>query len=108
MDMREELAAGNASSVSRALADEISRNLARGEQTILLLNRRGYKTVGMSTACETIAARHMGIEVCGISCITNLAAGMTSQHLNHQEVQQTADRVAEQFQELLTGIITHV
>ena len=64
----------------------------------------GADAVGMSTACETIAARHMGIEVCGISCITNL----TSQHLNHQEVQQTADRVAEQFQELLTAIITHV
>ena len=62
----------------------------------------------MSTACETIAARHMGIDVCGISCITNLAAGMASQHLNHQEVQQTADRVAEQFQELLTAIITHI
>ena len=68
----------------------------------------GADAVGMSPACETIAARHMGIEVCGISCITNLAAGMTSQHLNHQEVQQTADRVAEQFQELLTAIITHV
>ena len=68
----------------------------------------GADAVGMSTACETIAARHMGIEVCGISCITNLATGMTSQHLNHQEVQQTADRVAEQFQELLTAIITHV
>lgn len=68
----------------------------------------GADAVGMSTACETIAARHMGIEVCGISCITNLAAGMTSQHLNHQEVQQTADQVAEQFQELLTAIITHV
>ena len=68
----------------------------------------GADAVGMSTACETIAARHMGIEVCGISCITNLAAGMTSQYLNHQEVQQTADRVAEQFQELLTAIITHV
>ena len=68
----------------------------------------GADAVGMSTACETIAARHMGIEVCGISCITNLAAGMTSQHLNHQEVQQTADWVAEQFQELLTAIITHI
>ena len=68
----------------------------------------GADAVGMSTACETIAARHMGIEVCGVSCITNLAAGMTSQHLNHQEVQQTADRVAEQFQELLTAIITHI
>lgn len=68
----------------------------------------GADAVGMSTACETIAARHMGIEVCGISCITNLAAGMTTHHLNHQEVQQTADQVAQQFQELLTAIITHV
>ena len=73
-----------------------------------MLRTLGCDAVGMSTVVEAIAANHMGMRICGISCITNLAAGMTSQHLNHQEVQQTADRVAEQFQELLTGIITHV
>ena len=75
---------------------------------IRMLRTLGCDAVGMSTVVEAIAANHMGMRICGISCITNLAAGMTSQHLNHQEVQQTADRVAEQFQELLTAIITHV
>ncbi len=54
VDMRAELAAGNASSVSGALAREIEANLARDEQTILLLNRRGYQTVGMCTACHEV------------------------------------------------------
>lgn len=65
----------------------------------------GADAVGMSTVCEAIAARHMGIEVCGISCITNLACGMTKEKLTHEEVQETADRVAEQFKALLTEVI---
>lgn len=68
----------------------------------------GGDAVGMSTACEAVAARHMGMEVCGISCITNLAAGMTSGQLDHTEVQETADRVSRQFKELITGIITRI
>ena len=69
--MREELAAGNASSVSRALADEISRNLARGEQTILLLNRRGYKTVGMCTACSEVVK----CDACSVPMVYHKADG---------------------------------
>ena len=65
----------------------------------------GADAVGMSTACEAVAARHMGMEVCGISCITNLAAGMSSVQLDHKEVQETADRVAGQFKALVTSII---
>lgn len=65
----------------------------------------GADAVGMSTACEAMAARHMGMEICGISCITNLAAGMSKEELNHKEVQETADRVAKQFKALITGII---
>ncbi|MDD7388382.1 MAG: purine-nucleoside phosphorylase [Lachnospiraceae bacterium] len=65
----------------------------------------GADAVGMSTACEAMAARHMGMEVCGISCITNLAAGMTTKKLDHQEVQETADRVAGQFKQLITEVI---
>ena len=71
VDMREELAAGNASSVSRALADEISRNLARGEQTILLLNRRGYKTVGMCTACSEVVK----CDACSVPMVYHKADG---------------------------------
>lgn len=65
----------------------------------------GGDAVGMSTACEAMAARHMGMEVCGISCITNLAAGMSWEKLDHKEVQETADRVAVQFKKLITEVI---
>jgi purine-nucleoside phosphorylase len=68
----------------------------------------GGDAVGMSTACEAIAAHHMGMEVCGISCITNLAAGMSSEQLNHSEVQETADRVSKQFKSLVTEIIKNI
>lgn len=65
----------------------------------------GADAVGMSTACEAMAARHMGMEICGISCITNMAAGISKAELNHEEVQQTADTAAEKFQSLLTELI---
>lgn len=68
----------------------------------------GGDAVGMSTACEAMAARHMGMEICGISCITNLAAGMSSEQLNHAEVQETADRVAKQFKELITAVVSSI
>ena len=68
----------------------------------------GGDAVGMSTACEALAARHMGLEVCGISCITNLAAGLSDKKLNHKEVQETADRVAKQFTELITAVVREV
>jgi purine-nucleoside phosphorylase len=66
----------------------------------------GADAVGMSTACEAMAARQMGVEIGGISCITNMAAGMSKEELNHKEVQETADRVAVQFKKLITEIIT--
>lgn len=68
----------------------------------------GADAVGMSTACEAMAARHMGMEVCGISCITNLAAGMSKKQLSHAEVQETADRVAAQFKELITAVVGRI
>ena len=68
----------------------------------------GADAVGMSTACEAMAACHMGMEVCGISCITNMAAGMSSKQLDHKEVQETADRMAGQFKELLTAVISRI
>ena len=65
----------------------------------------GGDAVGMSTACEAIAANHMGMKICGISCISNLGCGMTDEPLSHVEVQETADRVAPLFKQLITGAI---
>lgn len=62
----------------------------------------GADAVGMSTVCEAIVANHMGMAVCGISCITNMASGILPQPLSHQEVQETADRVAPLFERLVT------
>lgn len=65
----------------------------------------GGDAVGMSTACEAMAANHMGMKVCGISCISNLGCGMTDTPLSHDEVQETANRVAPLFKQLLTESI---
>lgn len=68
----------------------------------------GGDAVGMSTACEAIAANHMGMKICGISCISNLACGMTENPLSHTEVQETADRVAPLFKQLVTESIKRI
>lgn len=68
----------------------------------------GGDAAGMSTACEAMAARHMGMEICGISCITNLAAGMTDKPLSHEEVQETANRTEKQFKQLITEVIARI
>jgi purine-nucleoside phosphorylase len=72
---------------------------------IRYLRRIGADAVGMSTVHEAIAARHMQIDVLGISCITNMAAGVLPQPLNHADVMETAARVRGQFIALLEGII---
>ena len=68
----------------------------------------GGDAVGMSTACEAIAANHMGMKVCGISCISNLGCGMTDQPLSAEEVKETADRVAPLFKQLITEFIVRI
>ena len=68
----------------------------------------GADAVGMSTVPEAIAARHQGMRVLGISCITNLAAGMSDEPINHEEVMETGAKVAEIFKELLRRIVIKV
>jgi purine-nucleoside phosphorylase len=72
---------------------------------IRMMRTLGCDAVGMSTVVEAIAAHHCGMRVCGISCISNLAAGMTAEHLNHEEVQEAADMAAPKFQELVTEAV---
>ncbi len=68
----------------------------------------GADAVGMSTACEAIAARHMGLQVCGISCISNMASGITQTPLSHAEVNAVADRAAPKFERLVTASILKI
>jgi purine-nucleoside phosphorylase len=69
---------------------------------IKMLHKLDVDAVGMSTVVEAIAANHMGMKVCGISCVCNLAAGMNPTPLSHQEVQEAANQAAPLFKKLLS------
>ncbi|MDQ1708191.1 MAG: purine-nucleoside phosphorylase [Pyrinomonadaceae bacterium] len=73
---------------------------------IHMLRAFAADAVGMSTVPEAIVARHMGMKVLGISCITNMAAGISATPINHEEVMETGERVREMFTQLLRRIIT--
>lgn len=75
---------------------------------IRMFRTLGADAVGMSTVSEVIVARHAGIEVLGISCISNMAAGILDQPLSHEEVIETTDRVREKFLHLVLGIIPNL
>ncbi len=75
---------------------------------IQYLRTIGADLVGMSTAFEAIAARHMGIKVLAISCVTNMAAGIVDQPLSHQEVMETGERVKTSFEALLRAVLPHI
>lgn len=73
---------------------------------IKLLGKLGVDAVGMSTVVEAIAANHMGMKICGISCVCNLAAGLSPTPLTHEEVQEAANQAAPLFKKLVTESIT--
>jgi purine-nucleoside phosphorylase len=75
---------------------------------IRYLRTNGADLVGMSTAFEVIAARHMGIKVLAISCVTNMAAGIVDQPLSHQEVMETGERVKTSFEALLRAVLPRI
>lgn len=75
---------------------------------ILMVRTLGADAVGMSTACEAIAANHCGLKTVGISCVSNLACGMTDKPLSHAEVQETADKAAPLFRQLVTESIKNI
>ncbi len=75
---------------------------------IRYLRTIGADLVGMSTVAEVIAARHMGIKVLAISCVTNMAAGILDQPLSHAEVLETAERVRGQFEALLQAVLPRI
>lgn len=75
---------------------------------VQMAKRFGADAVGMSTACEAVAANHMGMKIVGISCISNMASGISSVPLTHEEVKQTADDTAPKFEALVTGVIKKI
>ncbi len=103
--------------IIRSTAAEYKINIQEGVYTYLtgpsyespadirMLRVLGTDSVGMSTVPEAIAANHMGMKICGISCITNMAAGILKQPLNHEEVQETADKASVNFQKLVTEVV---
>jgi len=112
---------------SKELADIIrecaaSEGIKLREGTYLYLTGPSYETpaeirafrilgadaVGMSTVPEVLAANHCGIKTAGISCITNMAAGILDTPLNHKEVMETADRVKESFSKLIRGAMERI
>ncbi|MCM1106655.1 MAG: purine-nucleoside phosphorylase [Blautia sp.] len=103
--------------LARKCASELSIDLKEGTylqftgpayespQEVAMARLLGADAVGMSTACEAVAANHMGMEIAGISCISNLACGISPTPLSHKEVQEAADAAAPKFEVLVTRII---
>ena len=101
---------------ARALSVEVRRGIYAAlagpsyetPAEIHLLRNLGADAVGMSTVPEVIVARQMGIEVLGISCITNMAAGISDEPISHEDVMATGDRVKETLTQLLRQVVGRV
>lgn len=106
--------------LAKDVAEELSLDLKSGVYVwntgpsyetpaeIKMLQKVGGDAVGMSTVPEVIVARHVGLDVLGISCISNMAAGILDQPLNHEEVIETTERVREDFLRFVKTILSKV
>jgi purine-nucleoside phosphorylase len=105
-----------ASGVARRLGFELRRGVYAGllgpayetPAEVRMLRTLGADAVGMSTVLEVLAARQLGLRVLGISCISNVAAGLSDAPLSHEEVKDTAARARSRFESLLTGILESI
>lgn len=108
MDAIRESAAGLQIDLKEGVYLQLTGPAYESPAEIRMCRGLGAQAVGMSTACEAVAARHMGYRICGLSCISNMASGMTEKPFSHQEVQETADRVAPLFKQLVSASIRRI
>lgn len=101
-----ESAAENAGiDVKRGVYAQLTGPSYESPAEIRMLRNMGVDAVGMSTVCEAIAAKHAGFRVCGISCVSNMAAGICEHPLSHEEVQAAMDKAGTAFGNLLTETV---
>ena len=94
-------AKSNSISIGEGVYAQLTGPSYESPAEIRMLKTMGADAVGMSTTVEAIAAKHMGMRICGISCISNKAAGLSSTPLSHEEVQEAADAASEKFRILV-------
>ena len=104
-DILVETAAENGIELKKGVYAQLTGPSFESPAEIQLLHKLDVDAVGMSTVVEAIAANHMGMKICGISCVCNLAAGMSPNPLTHEEVQEAAKVAAPKFKKLLTEAV---
>ena len=105
-DIIEKVAAKENIKLQNGIYAQLSGPSFESPAEIQMLHQLGVDAVGMSTVVEAIAANHMGMKICCISCVCNLAAGMTPNPLTHAEVQAAANEAAPKFKKLVTASVT--
>ena len=104
-DIIEETAKEHEIEIKKGIYAQLTGPSFESPAEIQLLHKLGIDAVGMSTVVEAIAANHMGMKICCISFVSNLAAGMNPNPLTHEEVQEAADEAAPRFKKLVTEVV---
>jgi len=102
-----DVAAENNITVHEGVMVQVTGPQYESPTEIRMYRSLGADTVGMSTVVETIAARHMGMRVCSVSCITNMAAGM-QETISHEEVQNSSNDSSKNFATLVSGLLSRM